>query len=170
MRYLVALLLMLGSTSCALPPQTTSTPVSAPAAGYEPLALLAGRWTLMGREGSFVETCRWYDGGFHVICTAENKRPDGSTGKTMSILGYLPGNDSFTYHGIGNTGRNETMTGSFRGGIFEFISEIRREGSRVRERVRMGPFTGREVPFFVETAVDDAAWKDDGAFTYVKLD
>lgn len=170
MKFLVILLVVLASTSCALAPPTPVTPPSTRAAGYEPLASFVGRWTLKGEEDSYLETCGWYEGGFHVVCHTENKRSDGSTGKGMSILGYLADNDSYTYHGIGSKGRNETMNGTIRSGVFEFNSESRENGKMVKARVRMGPFTGREVPFIAESSSDGAAWKVDATITYVKLD
>ena len=170
MRALVILLVVLASTSCALTPQTPITPVPPRATGYEPLASFIGCWTLKGDEDSFAETCGWYEGGFHVVCHNERKRSDGSTGKGMSILGYLPDKDSYTYYGIGSKGRNETMDGTFRSGIFEFSSESRENGKVVKARVRMGPFVSREVPFIAETSIDGAPWKLDATITYVKLD
>src|SRR5688572_18657766 len=124
MRALTSLLVVLASTSCTLtPPAPIPAPPSARAAGYEPLSSFIGRWTLKGDEDTYVETCGWYEGGFHIVCHTANKRSDGSIGKGMSILGYLPDKDSYTYHGIGSKGRNETMIGTFRSGIFEFDSE-----------------------------------------------
>ena len=170
MRALISLLVVLASTSCALTSQAPPAPPSARAAGYEPLSSFIGRWTLKGEEDTYVETCGWYEGGFHILCHTENRRPDGSIGKGMSILGYLPDKGSYTYHGIGSKGRNETMIGTFRSGIFEFNSEDRENGKVVKARVRMGPFIGREIPFIAETSIDGAPWLMDATITYVKLD
>jgi hypothetical protein len=171
MRALISVLVVLASASCALTPQAPiPTPALAWGAGYEPLSSFIGRWTLKGDEDTYVETCGWYEGGFHIICHTENKRSDGSVGKGMSILGYLPDKDSYTYHGIGSKGRNETMIGTFRGGIFEFNSEGRENGRVVKARVRMGPFIGREIPFTAETSIDGAPWVMDATITYVRLD
>lgn len=171
MRVLISLLVVLASPSCAL---TSQAPIPPPplarAAGYEPLSSFIGRWSLKGDEDTYVETCEWYEGGFHIVCHTENKRSDGSIGKGMSILGYLPDKGSYTYHGIGSKGRNETMTGTFRSGIFEFSSEGRENGKVVKARVRMGPFIGREVPFIAETSTDGAPWVMDATIIYVKLD
>lgn len=40
---------------------------------------------------------------------------DGSVGRGINILGYLPEEDAYTYYGIGSRGRNETMRGNFEG-------------------------------------------------------
>jgi hypothetical protein len=88
----------------------------------------------------------------------------------MSILGYLPDNDSYTYYGIGSKGRNETMSGVFRHDILEFTKEDEVSGKTVISRVRMGPLSGREVPFVAESSTDRATREIDASLTYVRLD
>jgi hypothetical protein len=88
----------------------------------------------------------------------------------MSILSYLPEKDGFTYYGIGSNGRNETMSGVFRDGILEFTAAEEHDGKTVISRVRMGPLSGREVPFVAESSTEGATWEIDASFTYVKLE
>lgn len=154
----------------------TSTGVAQPAkpepvrpAGYDRLEPIAGRWTIKGSEESYLETCRWFTGNFHIVCDTEEKKSDGSVGRGISILGYLPESDTYTYSGIGSSGRNETMSGVFGDGLFTFTSRSRSNGKTVDSRVRMGPFSSREVPFVAETSVDGAPWVVDATFTYIRL-
>jgi hypothetical protein len=147
--------------------QTTASLATRPPA-YDRLGALVGRWTIKGREDKFLETCRWFDGNFHLICESENKRADGTFGHSMSILGYLPAEDRYTYLGIGSKGRNETMSGTFSDGVFEFTSETVANGRTVFSRVRMGPFSGREVSFVAESSSDRVSWAVDAAFTYIR--
>lgn len=149
--------------------QTGTTMIARPS-GYDRLGSLVGRWTMKGSEGKFLEACRWYDGNFHVICETEGKRADGSIGRGMSVLGYLPDKDRYTYLGIGSTGRNETMSGTFADGVLEFTAESVENGKTLVSRVRMGPFSGREVPFVAESSADRVNWTVDASFTYVRLD
>jgi hypothetical protein len=59
----------------------TSATEPARAAGYDRLNPIVGRW---------------YDGNFHIVCETERKRKDGSIGRSMSILSYLPDKDRYT--------------------------------------------------------------------------
>ena len=140
------------------------------APGYAPLEQFIGRWTARGIEATFLERCEWFDGRHHVVCRAETKRKDGTIGHAMSILGYLPRENVYTYHGIGSRGRNETRRGEYRDGMFFFSTESREGGKVTVSRVRVGPFTGREVPFVEETAVDGAEWKVQSSDLLVRLD
>ena len=149
---------------------TPSTSATAPAPGYDRLSPLVGRWTIRGREGKYVEACRWYDGSFHIVCETENTRADGTVGRGMSILGYLPDQDRYTYHGIGSKGRNETMSGIYSDGILEFTAEAVDNGKTTISRVRVGPFSAREIPFVAESSADRVSWTTDADFTYVRLE
>ena len=144
--------------------------MSSRASGYDRLGSLVGRWTIEGSEQKVVEACRWYKGNFHIICETENKRADGTVGHGMSILGYLPEKDMYTYHGIGSTGRNETMSGTFADGILEFTAGTIDNGKTVISRVRIGPFSERAVPFVAESSTDHVNWAVDATFIYVRLE
>ena len=140
------------------------------ASGYDRLSPLVGRWTIKGREETHLEVCRWYDGKFHIVCETERKRSDGSIGRSMSILSYLPDKDSYTYYGIGDKGSNDAMSGVFHDGILEFTAEADDNGETIVSRVRIGPFSAKEVPFIAETSNDRVTWKIDASFDYVRLE
>ena len=171
MKASVAALLVVGSIPISLVgfAQTGASP-AARAQGYDRLASLVGRWTIKGSEDKYLEVCRWYDGNFHIICEIENKRADGTVGHGMSIMGYLPDKDTYTYHGIGSRGRNESMSGIFSEGVLEFTAEAFDKDTTVISRVRLGPFSEPEVPFIAESSTDRTSWAVDAAFTYVRLD
>ena len=164
--------LLTGATFCHVPAALAEGEPMLPAHadGYERLAPLIGRWTQKGRESTYLETCRWYDGRFHVICDTEFKRGDGTTSRGMSILGYVADEDRYVYVGIGSNGRTETMSGAFRDGVLEFTSDSIDGGKSPFSRVRMGPFVGREVPFVAESSIEGAAWTTEASITYVRLD
>jgi hypothetical protein len=171
MKVFVAAIVLSGAISTSLVGMTqTTSSMTARTPGYDRLGSIVGRWTIKGREAQFVEVCRWYDGNFHIICETENKRADGTVSHGMSILGYLPDKDTYTYYGIGSTARNETMSGTFADGVFEFVAEAIDNGKTVISRVRMGPFSDREVPFVAESSTDRVSWAVDTSFTYVRLD
>ena len=134
--------------------------------GYDPLENLVGRWTIAGREGTYLETCDWYDGRRHIICNMESKRKDGSTSRGMSILSFVPG-QGYVYTGIGNRGRYETYRGgTYNNGLIEYLDHT--EG--VHTRIRVGPFTDKSVvPFNVHTSQDGATWELADSFNYVRV-
>jgi hypothetical protein len=170
MKASVAAIILLGALSHTLVGLTQADEfVAARAPGYDRLGSLVGRWTIRGSEEKFTEVCRWYDGNFHIVCDTENKRADGTVSRGMSVLGYLPDSDTYTYLGIGSKGRNETMSGSFANGVFEFTAESVNEGKTVISRVRIGPISEREVPFVAESSTDRVNWAIDATFTYVRL-
>lgn len=167
----VAAIVIIGAISNSLVGTAQpSASMTARASGYDQLAPLVGRWTIKGSEETYVEVCRWYNGNFHIICETENKRADGTVGHGMSILGYLPDEDRYTYHGIGSKGRNETMSGTIADDVFEFTAEAIENGKTMISRVRMGPFSGREVPFIAESSTDRVSWAVDATLTYVRLE
>lgn len=171
MKASVAVIFIVGAISNSLVALAqTSASMTARPSGYDQLSSFVGRWTIKGSEENYVEVCRWYDGNFHIICETENKRADGTVGRGMSILGYLPDKGTYTYHGIGSKGRNETMSGAFADGVFEFTAEAIDNGATVISRVRMGPFPGREVPFVAESSTDRVSWAVDATLTYVRLE
>jgi hypothetical protein len=140
------------------------------APGYAPLDQFVGHWTSKGLEATFLEKCEWFDGRHHVVCRAETRRKDGTIGHSMSILGYLPGENVYTYHGIGSRGRNDTRRGNYRDGVFSFSTESREGGKVTVSRVRVGPFMGREVPFVEEAAVNGGEWKVRSSDTLLKVE
>lgn len=140
------------------------------ALAYDSLHPLVGRWTIKGSEDSFVEVCRWFDGEFHVVCDSEKKLPDGSSGKGMSVLSYVP-DQGYVYYGISSAGRNQAFQqGTFQDGILEYRSSTGDDAKAVVTRVRMGPFTGREVPYVIDTSTERGAWVPVHSVTFVKLD
>ena len=134
--------------------------------GYSALEGLVGSWTIAGREGSYLETCDWYDGRHHIICTTESKRKDGSIARGMSILSFIP-DQGYVYTGIGNRGRYETYRGgTYVDGVIEYLE---RSGD-AHTRIRIGPFTDRNlVPFNVHSSRDGVTWEQADSFNYVRV-
>jgi hypothetical protein len=163
MKRLIAFLLLC-SVHAAI---AQDTPTRPPA--YDPLQHFVGRWTERGNEKTFLEVCTWFDGNFHVVCNAERKRADGSVGRSLSILSYVP-NEGYVHVGIGNKGSYETLqNGTFRSGRFEFLSTAKAGDKSIVTRIRIGPFTKHGFPFVVDTSTDGGPWVAAGTTDYVKL-
>lgn len=137
--------------------------------GYDPLQHFVGRWTVRGDEKTFLEICTWFDGKFHIVCNAERKRADGSLRRTLSILSYVP-NEGYVHVGIDNKGWYETLqNGTFRAGLFEFLSTTKEGGKSIVTRIRIGPFGEHGFPFVVDTSTDGGPWAVAGTTDYVRL-
>lgn len=162
-RFFLAALLF-GSTHVAI---AQDAPERSP--GYDNLQHFVGRWTEKGNEETFVEVCDWFDGKFHVVCKAERNRATGTVGRSLSILSYVPG-QGYVHVGIGNKGSYETLqNGTFREGIFEFLSTGKQGNNSIVTRIRIGPFTEYGFSFVVDTATDGGPWVAAGTTDYIKI-
>jgi hypothetical protein len=135
-------------------------------AGYDPLDGIVGSWTIAGKEGTYLETCGWYDGKRHIICNTESKRKDGSTSHGMSILSFVPG-QGYVYTGIGSGGRYETYRGgTYQNGVIEYLDQ----SGGAHTRIRIGPFGDKDtVPFNVHTSPDGIKWDQADSFNYIRV-
>jgi hypothetical protein len=164
MKRFIAVLLLLCTVHSGAAQNTAERPPE-----YDPLQHFVGRWTERGNEKTFVEVCTWFDGNFHVVCNAERKRADGSVGRSLSILSYVP-DEGYVHVGIGNKGSYETLkNGTFRKGLFEFLSKTKERDKSLVTRIRIGPFTEQGFPFVVDTSTDGGPWVAAGTTDYVKL-
>ena len=134
--------------------------------GYSVLEGLVGSWTIAGQEGTYLETCDWYDGRRHIICNTESRRKDGSLARGMSILSFVP-DQGYVYTGIGNRGRYETYRGgTYRNGVIEYLEQ----SADSYTRIRVGPFSDRSVvPFNVHSSKDGIHWEQVDSFNYVRV-
>jgi hypothetical protein len=160
----LATILLVCSAHAAIAQDTPKRPP-----GYEPLHHFVGRWTERGNEKTFLEVCSWFDGNYHVVCNAERKRADGTVGRSLSILSFVP-LEGYVHVSIGNGGSYETLqNGTFRGGLFEFSSTAKEGDKSIVTRIRIGPFTEQGFPFVVDTSTDGSPWVAGGTTEYVKL-
>jgi len=163
----IAMVLMLAFLAGGAGAQSAGAPARDP--GYEPLSGFVGQWTTQGRESRFRERCEWYHGGFHVVCHSESQRDDGSTGHSLSILGFVPG-AGYVYSGIGSKGRYETFEkGRWSEGHFIFDTTRVAEGATVTDRITIGPFTEEGFEFVVTTSADGATWSEVARTRYLRL-
>ena len=164
MKTILIATLLFGSSQLAT---AQDAPVRAP--GYDNLAHFVGRWTEQGNEATFLEVCDWFDGKFHVVCNAERTRPNGTVGRSLSILSYV-GGQGYVHVGIGNKGSYGTLqNGTFHDGVFEFLSTAKEGGKSTVTRIRIGPFAQRGFPFVVDTSTDGGPWVAAATTDYVRL-
>ncbi len=164
MQRLLFAALLFGSTHLAIAQDAPERPPS-----FDNLQHFVGRWTVQGSEKTFLEVCDWFDGKFHVVCNAERIRPNGTVGRSLSILSYVP-SEGYVHVGIFNKGSYETLqNGTFREGLFEFLSTAKAGSKTVVTRIRIGPFIELGFLFVVDTATDGGPWVAAGTTNYLKL-
>lgn len=164
MKTILIAALLLSGTPLAAAQEAPPRPLE-----YDNLQHFVGRWTEQGNEKTFLEVCDWFDAKFHVVCNAERKRANGTVGRSLSILSYVPG-QGYVHVGIGSKGSYETLqNGTFSGGIFEFLSTTKESDKSIVTRISIGPFTEHGFPFVVDTSTDGGPWVAAGTTDYVKL-
>jgi hypothetical protein len=114
-----------------------------PGAEHKRLDYFAGTWTFQGDtkpspmgpggKTSFTETCTWFAGGFHLVCSSKGTGPMGpSTGQgTMS---YDAARKTYVYHAITSRGDVIYARGQVNGKVWTWTDEIPMEGKTLRIR------------------------------------
>ncbi len=162
---LVAGLLAAGRAGVAQQPQRPAQPLTE----HRRLEFFVGTWTLDSLEPgtTYREACEWFAGSFHVVCRSERRSPTG-TSRGLSILGYAPEEQAYTYYGIDSSGRTEPLRGRYEGGRWVFTGETR-SGDRVtRSRATIEP-TPDGFRFTAEEATDGAPWQTAWRGKYLRL-
>jgi Protein of unknown function (DUF1579) len=104
-----------------------------PGPEHKKLSYFVGRWNLegtmqpgpMGSGGTMsgTDSCEWFPGGFHLVCQSDGTGPTGAM-HGLSIMGYDPQQQRYTWYGIDNTGFGDGATGQLQGDTWSWISEF----------------------------------------------
>lgn len=131
------------------------------------LAYYAGTWkyegtikeSSMGPGGkiSATETCRWFEGGFHLVCRSEGMNPMGAV-KAQGIMGYDPAAKTYTYYGITSQGDGFLARGTVTGKVWNWTAESSMEGTPMKFRATMTEQSPTSYSFKLETAVGGGDW------------
>jgi hypothetical protein len=97
------------------------------------------------------------------------QQSDGTVRRGISILGYLPEEDAYTYYGIGSRGRNETLRGTFEGSTFKAQGQSRDGGKLVKSRVTATPAGSGDFTLRSEISTDHGPWIDEGTITKKRI-
>jgi hypothetical protein len=89
----------------------------------------------MGPGGAFTgtETCRMFDGGFHVVCDTEGSGAMGPM-KGHMILAYDPTAKVYRYFAINNMAAPEMATGTRSGNTWTWKGEMDMGGKKLMSR------------------------------------
>jgi hypothetical protein len=151
--------LVCGACSAAVPSK------AAEATPREALAMFEGRWTLKGREDTFLEECGFYEGAHHMLCRSTSQGKKGVS-KGISILTHSP-TQGYLYFGIGSSGRAESLRGSHDAGTWTWRGEFTMDGKPVHSRVTIVPAAGG-FRFKEELSRDGGPWTVEFEADYIR--
>jgi ketosteroid isomerase-like protein len=121
------------------------------------LGSLVGRWKIegdakaggLGPAGKINVTmnCQWFPGGGQVVCGSEGTGPAGPY-QELTVYGYNAETKAYTAFDMDNTGFAATAKGSFQGGNWIYMFDIKVEGKRLKVRSTLS-----------DTSVPSCTWK-----------
>ena len=93
------------------------------------LSFFAGEWTVKGSEATYTEKCEWLSKNSFVVCNAVDTDPK-DPGTSISIFGYSPEDQTYTYAGFDSSGGSRTLRGWFNTEAgFHFRQEVSQNGA-----------------------------------------
>lgn len=146
--------LLTAGVAAQQPPQAPK-----PGAEQKRLGYFAGNWTFQGEAKpspmgpggkiTFTESCTWFAGGFHLVCSTKGTSPMGpSTGHgTMS---YDAARKTYVYHAITSRGDLIYARGQVNGKVWTWTDEIPMEGKTLRIRATVTEETPTAYSFKLE--------------------
>lgn len=129
----LCLTLVLGTVVAAQPPQEKPGPE------HKNLERFVGTWKMDAKisPGPFgpggpmtaTETCRMFDGGFHLVCDSTGSGAMGNM-KSHMIMAWDRNAKVYRYTSISNMADPELATGTFKAGTWTFKSELDMGGKK----------------------------------------
>jgi uncharacterized protein DUF1579 len=163
-------------TSVAVAQQPSQPPKPGPE--QKRIGYFAGDWSFqgeakespMGRAGKITttESCKWFTGGFHLVCTTKGTGPTGSS-TSQSTMAYDPGRKAYTYHSINSMGSVIFVRGQVDGKVWTWSDEVTMEGKTMKIRATVTEESPTAYSFKLE-AGDGASMAvvEEGRATKVK--
>lgn len=165
-RVTCGLLACLAGVSLALaePP-----PTPRPGPEHERLGYFVGTWKMEGElkqnpfapAGRFkgTEVCKWFEGGFALVCRSEGEGPQGPT-KSLAIMGYSTEEKVYTYYVVENSPMAMTRAarGTVRDGTFTWEDESMLGGKTVRSRYTIASISPTAYTIKAELQGEDGSW------------
>ena len=117
----------------------------------------AGPFGAAGKLSSHM-SCKWFAGGFHIVCDGEETGPTG-TRKFLNILGYDEQAKAYTEYSISNLGESEyDRNGSLAGNKLTYLVDQDAGGKPAKFRyveIRVSP---ELMTYQAEVSIDGAPW------------
>lgn len=158
--------IFLSAALLALPGLVHADHAPKPGPEVQKLAYYIGTWVGQGETqgGPFgvagklssKQTCKWFSGGFQVICQGEEKGPTG-TRTFLNILGYDSDSKTYTQHSISSRGESEDdKGGSLVGDKLTFLMDAGDGKTKINyTEVHVSPV---KYTYQVEASSDGKLW------------
>lgn len=159
---LSALLMMAAAQVAAQPPDTPT-----PGPEQKRLARFAGTWksegtmqaSPFGPGGAMTgtETCRMFEGGWHLVCEGSGTSPMGPMKSTM-LMSYDRGAKTYRYFSVSNMPDAEIGTGTVSGGTWTWTSRMDFGGKTMHSRFTIVETSPTQHTYKWEMSEDGKAW------------
>jgi len=110
-----------------------------------------------GGKIAMTETCRWFEGGFHMICDSKGTTPTGPV-SGHSIMGYDRAEQTYIMYGLNSRGEGYYVKGGVAGAVWTWAAEIMMESTPIKFRATMTEKSPTSYDFQLEAAMGDADW------------
>ncbi|TFG52825.1 MAG: DUF1579 domain-containing protein [Gemmatimonadales bacterium] len=110
-----------------------------------------------GGKIAMTETCRWFEGGFHMICDSKGTSPTGPV-SGHSVIGYDRAEQMYVMYGLNSRGEGYYVKGGIAGAVWTWTAEIMMESTPVKFRAIATEKSPTSYDFRLEASMGDADW------------
>jgi hypothetical protein len=139
-----------------------------PGPEHQKLAYFVGKWASEGDtkpspfgpagKFTFTQTCKWFEGGFAVVCHTEGKML-GGTVKGLSVTSYDLGEKTYTYFETNTMGEDIFSRGMVEGDTWTWTNESKMDGKPVRGRFTLKQLSPDSATYKFELGSGDEPLK-----------
>ena len=136
-----------------------------PGPEHKRLGYFVGTWTstgdmkasIFGPAGkmTMTETCKWFDGGFSVVCNSSGKSPMGDM-KGMAVMSYNAEEKVYHYYAVDNWGMTELSSGTVKGNTWDWTATSKMQGKVVKGHFWLKEDSPTAYSYKYEMSVDGA--------------
>ena len=155
--------LVLGAATALAQP-----PAAQPGSEQKNLAAFAGTWKMEGKMEaspfgpggtmSGTETCKMFEGGWHLVCESNGTGPFGPV-KGHAVMTYDRNAKQYRYFAINNMPDAEMATGTKSGNVWTWTSKMDTGGKSMQSRFVITEESPSTHSFKWEMSEDGKAWK-----------
>lgn len=142
-------------------------PADKPGAEQKNLARFVGNWkmegtmeaTPLGPGGKFTgtESCRLWEGGWHLVCDNSAQGPMGNV-KGHMLLTYDRAAKHYRYFAVHNMADAEMATGTYSGNTWTWNSTMEQAGQKIQSRFTIVEKSPTVHTFSWEMSMDGKSW------------
>lgn len=165
---MLRILLIAGIVAYAAPAVAQPPEMPKPGPEQKNLAQFVGTWKMDGTaqpspfgpggKVTGTETCKMFEGGWHVVCDSSATTPMGPM-KGHTIMTYDRNAKVYRYVSVSNMADAETATGTRTANGWNFTSTMDMNGKKIHSRFVMTNTSPTAYSFKWEISEDGKAWK-----------